>query len=111
MFLTTNTCDGKGECIKQEGECHTSTEKTCEECIDENIMTSSGVCKQIEKCEHPFNNGTQTECLICESEFENVNGICQNGSVCEFYEDGDKYPLLYSNIYNNYLKWQNDIRK
>ena len=29
---------------------------------------------------------------------------------CEYYEAGDEYPLLYSNIYNNYAKAENPLR-
>ena len=29
---------------------------------------------------------------------------------CEYYEEGDEYPLLYSNIYNNYAKTENPLR-
>ncbi len=32
------------------------------------------------------------------------NSVCFG---CEFYEDDDEYPLLYSNIYNNYAKTEN----
>ena len=33
--------------------------------------------------------------------------VPHSNSVCfgsEFYEDGDEYPLLYTNVYNNYAK-------
>ena len=29
---------------------------------------------------------------------------------CEYYETGDEYPLLYTNIYNNYAKAENPMR-
>ena len=29
---------------------------------------------------------------------------------CEYYEAGDEFPLLYSNIYNNYAKAENPLR-
>ena len=32
------------------------------------------------------------------------NSVCFG---CEFYKDGDEYPLLYSNVYNNYAKFEN----
>ncbi len=41
-----------------------------------------------------------------ESIMPHCNAVCFGA---EFYEDGDEYPLLYSNIYNNY-KGQEDER-
>ena len=35
------------------------------------------------------------------------NAVCFG---CEFYAEGDSYPLLYSNIYNNYAKAENPLR-
>jgi len=44
----------------------------------------------------PFAHFTldRTEALVPHS-----NAVCFG---CEFYEEGDRYPLLYTNIYNNY---------
>lgn len=39
--------------------------------------------------------------------------VPHSNAVCfgaEFYEEGDTYPLLYSNIYNNYAKTDNPLR-
>ena len=34
------------------------------------------------------------------------NSVCFG---CEFYEEGDRYPLLYTNIYNNYADAENKL--
>ena len=76
-----------GKCISSEGECHLLTEKTCEVCEDNNIITTNGNCSLINNCTYSMHNTTSNECLKCEKEFENNKGKCEINKNCSMYFD------------------------